>query len=99
MARTKIDGVIESVRYEPDGTIQMARGYERRGAVWTDEILFDREHLIEALKQGRHFVTGARKQYQGGVFDICLSIQLTGGHIVTEGHPSGRDYLDGAGTF
>ena len=45
MARKTIDGVIEAVRYSPDGAISVVRTYQRRGAVWSDHILLGRKEL------------------------------------------------------
>lgn len=35
----RFDGVIEAVRYSPDGKIEVARAYERRGAAFSDHVL------------------------------------------------------------
>jgi hypothetical protein len=99
MARTKIDGVIEAVRYNPDGSIKVVRGYERRGVVWTDEIMLNREDLIDRLKLGKRFVTGVRKTYLGSVFDTGKPVQFSNEHIITEGQADGRDMLAGVGIF
>ncbi len=99
MARAKIDGVIESVRYNPDGTIQTARGYERRGVVWSDEVLLDRDALVQKLKQGKNFVTGVRKAYLGSVFNTGQAVLLSDGYIVTDGQPAHCDQLNGVGIF
>jgi len=99
MARVKIDGVIEAVRYNPDGSIKVVRGYERRGVVWTDEIMINRDDLVNRLKNGKQFVTGTRKTYLGSVFDTGQGIHLSDDHIVTNGHATSRDMLDGVGIF
>lgn len=99
MARSKIDGVIEGVRYTPDGKISIVRAYERRGVVWTDDVLLERKDLIDRLNQGKHFVVGVRKTYVGSVFDTGTPIQLADGNIVTDGQSSGRDMLAGVGIF
>jgi len=99
MARSKIDGVIEAVRYAPDGTVTVARAYERRGAVWSDEILLERKDLVEKLKQGKRFVTGVRKTYVGSVFDTGTAVHLVGDHIVTNGQSTDRDILSGVAIF
>ncbi len=99
MARLKIDGVIEAVRYNPDGTIRLARGYERRGVVWTDEIMLNRNDLVERLSQGKRFVTGVRKQHLGSVFNTGPALHLTGGHILTDGMTENCDRLAGVGIF
>ncbi len=100
MARNKIDGVIEGVRYNPDGTISVVRAYERRGVVWTDDLLLQRKDLIDRLKQGKHFVIGVRKTNLGSVFETSTKVQMDDGHVVTEGqNPANRDMLSGVGIF
>ena len=99
MARSKFDGVIEAVRYTPDGRIALARLYERRGAVWTDHLLLDRKQLAECLKRGRRFVIGQRKLYRGGTFDTGSSVRLEGQNIVTKGASAMRDELTGVPVF
>lgn len=99
MAREKIDGVIEAVRYSPEAKIKLVRLYERRGVVWSDHILLDREELVERLNAGKHLVTGRRKMYLGGVFEIGPAVQLEHEQIITAGQPAGRDHLAGALVF
>ena len=99
MARIKIDGVVETVRYAPDGLISLVRVYLRRGAVWSDQLLLNRSELIAHLSGGKHYVTGARKPALGSVFETGLAIELSGGHIVTGGQPDGRDRLAGISVF
>ena len=99
MARSKIDGVIEAVRYTPDGAIRVVRGYERRGVVWTDEIMLDRKDLVDRLKQGKRFVTGTRTTYKGSEFDLGTPIHLENDHVLTDGQAESRDMLAGVGIF
>jgi hypothetical protein len=98
MAKQKIDGIIETVRYDSDGHITLARVYVRRGAVWGDGIVFDREQLVEQIKQGRHFVTGHRTLYRGSLFETGKPIRLSGTYIVT-GESAGQDHLSGIPVF
>jgi len=99
MARPKFDGVIEAVRYASNGSITLARLYERRGAVWTDHLLLDRGQLTERLKCGRRFVTGQRKPSLGGTFVTGSPVRLDGPNIVTEGASAMRDELTGVPVF
>jgi uncharacterized protein YjhX (UPF0386 family) len=99
MARPKFDGVIEAVRYAPNGRIILARLYERRGAVWTDHLLLDRKQLTERLKRGRRFVTGQRKPYRGGTFVTGNPVRLEGQNIVSNGASAMRDELTGVPVF
>ena len=99
MAHSKIDGVIEAVRYTSGGILIVARTYERRGAVWSDHILLERKELIEQLQKGKHFVTGVRKTYLGSVFETGSTVNYTAGHILTDGQATNRDLLAGVSIF
>jgi hypothetical protein len=99
MARTKIDGVIEAVRYTPGGVLTVVRTYERHGAVWSDQVLLERKELVEQLKKGKRFVTGVRKAYLGSVFETGSAVHYTDEHIVTSGQAAARDLLVGVSVF
>jgi len=99
MARKKFDGVIETVRYHPDGKIALVSAYERRGAVWSDHVLLERNELIDRLKHGKRFVTGRRKEYLGGVFETGPAVRLVQGVLVTDGQATQRDLLSGVPIF
>ena len=76
IAKSQADLVLVAARYKP-GTNKLlfARGYARRGQVWTDIKLYDRASLIEALKQGRNMVTG-RSSNLVGDFEIQSPVYL-----------------------
>jgi hypothetical protein len=99
MASKKYDGIIEAVRYSPTGKIELVRAYERRGSIWSDCVLLDREQLTERLTHGKKFMTGERKNYLGSVFEAGVSLRQMDGSIVTEEKLSGRDLLGGVPTF
>jgi hypothetical protein len=99
MARIKIDGVIEAVRYTPGGMISVVRTYERRGAVWSDHVILDRAELVARLVSGKKFVTGQRKESLGSVFETESPVQLAGEHIIAGTQPDGRDLLVGVSIF
>jgi len=99
MARRKIDGVIEAVRYSPGGKIDLVRTFERRGAVWSDQVLLERQELVDRLKKGKRFVTGQREDYLGGVFQTGAAVRYVDQHIVTEGLAAGQDHLNGVPIF
>lgn len=99
MARMKIDGVIEAVRYTPGGMISLVRTYERRGAVWSDQILLDRAGLIARVTNGKHFVTGRRKKYLGSLFETVSAVHYSGGHIVSGAQSAAHDLLVGVSIF
>jgi len=95
----KFDGVVEAVRYHPDGRVAVVSAYERRGAVWSDHVLLERGELIERLKQGKRFVTGRRQEYLGGVFETGPDVRLEQGNLVTDGQSGKRDQLTGVPIF
>ena len=99
MARTKLDGIIEAVRYGTDGKIAFVRFYERHGVVWSDAILLERKELSARLKLGKRFVVGKRKAYLGSVFETGTAVQQMEADIVTEGQTGAGDFLDGAAVF
>jgi hypothetical protein len=99
MARINIDGVIEAVRYKPDGSIGLVRAYQRRGAVWSDRMLLGRDELVEQLGKGKRFVTGTRKRFLGSVFETGLAVCWINEHVITEGKSAQRDLLAGVSVF
>jgi hypothetical protein len=99
MARIKIDGVIEAVRYTPGGRISEVRTYERRGVVWSDHIILDRAELVARLAGGRKFVTGQRKLFLGSVFETESPVHIAGEHILSGAQSAARDLLVGVPIF
>jgi len=72
----KLDGVIEAVRYNPDGQIVLVRGYELRGVTYSDRILLDRSSLLERLKAGKSFSIGQRKEFWGSTFELGKKVKV-----------------------
>jgi hypothetical protein len=99
MARIKIDGVIEAVRYTPGGMISVVRTYERRGVVWSDHIIMGRSDLVARLTNGKHFVIGQRKALLGSVFETGEAVHYVDEHIISGGQPAARDLLAGVSIF
>lgn len=66
----KFDGVVVAVHYKPDGEVDWVRTFLRRGAVFSDYIMLDRQTLIEHLNSGKKYFTGQRKKYYGANFDL-----------------------------
>lgn len=82
----KFDGVIEAVRYNPDGQIALVRAYVLRGVTYSDRVLLDRDTLVERLKEGKKFTTGQRREFLGSTFDFGKPLKVVnknGGAIVT----------------
>jgi hypothetical protein len=99
MAGRKYDGVIEAVRYTSGGKISEVRVYERRGVVWSDRFLLDRQALIDRLKKGKRFVVGERKTYLGSVFATGAAVRCVGEHVVTDAQTASGDQLTGVAIF
>ena len=76
MARTTFDGVIEAVRYKPDGQVDRVRAYLRRGPTFSDRIMLNRSTLIEYLKSGQRFLTGKRIPLMASTFEVDKPLQL-----------------------
>lgn len=93
MANKKFDGLIEAVRYAPDGKIELVRAYERRGAAFSDHILINRDDLVARLKKGEKFVTGLRKEFFGSTFEPAKIVRMNG-DVISTGSESNRDLLE-----
>ncbi len=77
MAKTpKVDGVIETVHYNPEGKIKWVRAYLRSGFVFNDVTLLDRETLVHRLQEGARFYTGRRIPFQGNKFELEYPLRL-----------------------
>jgi hypothetical protein len=97
----KFDGVIEAVRYK-GGRIELVRAYERRGAAFSDRVLLDRPTLLQRLRDGKRFVTGQRREFLAGTFDVGKPVNLLtqdGSQIVTTLAQHEQDHLEGVPAF
>ncbi len=74
----KCDGVVEAVRYNPDGSVKLLRVYDKRGPTWSDRILIDRDEMIRRLKGGCRYLVGTRLPYLAGTFETSEPLQLAG---------------------
>jgi hypothetical protein len=99
MARSKFDIVIEAVHYSPSGEVGWVRGYERRGATFSDRILFKRDEIIQRLKSGKKVYQGQRREFLGGTFEVSQPLRLVnedGKEILISGEVSTKgDCLSG----
>jgi len=99
----KIDGVIEAVRYNPDGQIALVRGYELRGVTYSDRVLLDRETLLERLKAGKKFTIGQRKEFWGSTFELGKTVKIVNkdgvDYLTTDDDVSKRDQLEDTPAF
>ena len=58
--------MLVSVRYRADGrALEVARGYSRQGAVWSDLRLFTREQLVQLIESGSRVSTGRAADLEG----------------------------------
>ena len=99
MAQPKYDIVVEAVHFKPNGRVEWARVYERRGATFSDCVLLTRDEIIQRLKSNKKVVVGRRIPYLASTFEIFFPIQLItrdGDEILTSSDASNhRDHLEG----
>ena len=103
MTQLKIDYVVEAVRFSPSGDLEKIRLYERRGASYSDLVVYTREELIRALESGKTVMAGNRKPYLASTFNLTGGIQLAGTRdvpvVVLGDDPSAEDSLPGIPRF
>jgi hypothetical protein len=76
IAKSRVDLVLVTARYERETRrLVFARGYARRGQVWTDIKLFDRASLVEDLEKGQRIVTGRNSDLSGD-FEILYPVHF-----------------------
>jgi hypothetical protein len=76
MAKIKYDGVVETAHFKPDGQLEWVRVYIRRGPIFSDRILLNRETFIEILKSGKSYWVGERIFNMGGKFKVTQPVHL-----------------------
>jgi len=76
MAKVNYDGVVEAVHFKPDGQLDWVRVYERRGAVFSDRILLNRDAFVRQLRAGKRYMVGERILNQGGKFIVSQPVRL-----------------------
>lgn len=97
----KYDGIIEAVRYK-NGQIVTVRAYERRGASFSDRVLIERKDLLERLRNGKRFLTGARREFWAGTFDEGKPVKLVsreGKDFISTRDGADRDELEQVPVF
>ena len=99
MAKNKYDGVVEAVHYTPDGQVAWVRAYLRRGFIFSDRMMLDRETLIDQIKSGKRIVIGKRVPQMGANFEVSDTIKIVkqnGGESLAVGEAQpGQDHLAG----
>lgn len=101
MPKKKYDGVIEVVRYTPEGKIDTVRLYERRGPTFSDRQIISRAELLQRLRAGKKMAVGVRKEHLAGTFEISSEVRLAGTRsqemiVAGQGKAGDRDDLQGA---
>ncbi len=90
------DVVLTAVRYAPEGQVELARGYSRRGVVWGDHKLFDRDQILDLVAQKIKVATGIPTQMPGD-FEIWEEVssrsQADGDSIYVTEPPATGDSL------
>jgi hypothetical protein len=97
----KFDGIIEAARYK-NGQIVTVRAYERRGASFSDRVLIERKDLLERIKSGKKFLTGARKEFWAGTFEEGKPVQVIsreGKEFISTHSEAGHDELEQVPVF
>lgn len=83
MAKEKFDGVIDAVHYGPDGQVKWVRAYLRKGAIYTDHLLIERQDLVEKIRSGKKIYIGKRIPYLASTFEVSAPVRL----VEKNGHP------------
>jgi hypothetical protein len=100
MAKSKVDGVIQAVHYNPDGQVAWVRAYLRRGPTYSDRVLLDRQTLIEQLQSGKRYFVGDTVPQMASTFDIAQAVQIVEKngkqYLVTGAKDIDHDRLEGA---
>ncbi|MDF1499917.1 MAG: hypothetical protein P1P76_05575 [Anaerolineales bacterium] len=92
----RLDIVLVAARYTEDGVLEFARGYERRGVIWSDVRIFERDTLLKKIKSGARIVTGDPVKIPGNyVANQRVRLEGKGGdeRLVTNGTGSAQDDL------
>ena len=76
MRKINYDGVVEAAHYKHDGQLDWVRVYERRGSIFSDCILLNRETFIRQLKAGKRYMVGERILNLGGKFNVTQPVRL-----------------------
>jgi hypothetical protein len=76
MVKINFDGVLEAVHFKADGQIDWVRVYERRGAIFSDRVMLNREMFVRQLKAGKRYMVGERIHSLGGKFNISQPVHL-----------------------
>jgi len=77
-ARKEVDVVLIAARKDPEKDhLKIAQACERRGPVWGDVKLLQRDTIIAKIKEGKKVVTGRPTDLQGD-FEVFAPVQVSG---------------------
>lgn len=103
MAKNKYDAVLEAMRVDENGQLALARIYERKGVIFSDYFLVDRDQLIQRLKSGQKILTGKRQYKMGSVFDTGDEVKVITSNekdvLVVGSESSSQDQLNSVPRF
>ena len=103
MAKNKYDGIVEAVRLDESGKLISARMFEKRGSVFSDHFIIDRNRLLQRLKDGQQILVGKRIYKMGSEFETGQAINLVSqganDYIALGDNRSGADNLAGIPHF
>jgi hypothetical protein len=78
IAKKRVDLVLVDARPSEDRRrIAVARGYERRGDVWSDLLILDREAVLASVKRGKRVFVGTPLDLPGD-FELQTPVRLSG---------------------
>jgi len=93
----KLDVVLVAAMYtSKQDRVRVAKGYIRRGVIWSDLTLLPRKNLVERLKSGERIVIGEQEQIPGSFHTIArvrLAEGSKGDALVTNGADGKGDEL------
>lgn len=96
----RYDLILEAAHFSPNGQLEFARLYERRGPSYSDRVIFTREMLIEALKKNKKAAIGTRVKREASTFEIQSPVYLSSLSspevlVTTDGSSESTDSLPG----
>ncbi|HLB64895.1 MAG TPA: hypothetical protein VJJ46_08630 [Anaerolineales bacterium] len=97
-AAKRADLVLVDARLSSDGhRLAAARGFERRGEVWSDLLILDRDTVVRRLKDGKAVFTGRPTELPGD-FELLARVRLNeGSEAICAGSAAGAGASDHLG--
>jgi len=76
MKRNKVDLIIEAVHHKRNGQIDFVRGYQKRGATYSDCFLVKRQELVDMITKGMKVSIGQRVILMGSTFSELTPVRV-----------------------